>query len=77
MNVEQLVDMALSEAKKIPVGREFIVQDLFVGYIWKGFKTKTRQEIGRLFRMKIDSIDNIEKLMEKTASNQQKYIKTK
>lgn len=77
MNVEQLVDMALSETKKIPVGREFIVQDLFLGYIWKGFNTKTRQEIGRLFRMKIDSIDNIEKLMEKTASNQQKYIKAK
>jgi hypothetical protein len=77
MNIEQLVDIALTEAKKVPKGRDFIVQDLFIGHVWKSFDTKSRQEIGRLFRIKIDSIESIEKLKEKTAANQQKYLKIK
>ena len=54
----------------------FLVKDLFKGYLWNRIPRKDRLLLGTLFLNQINKMDGKEiKAIEKTASNQQKYLK--
>jgi hypothetical protein len=71
---QELLKIVEEELSNLYVGEEFIVKDLFKGYIWRRENIKTRRNLGLVFLELVNSsyLCRIRPLY-KTKSNQQKY----
>ena len=73
--VNDLLVMAIEETNNLQSGEEFLVKDLFKGYLWNRIPIKDRLLLGTLFLNHFTNTDQGIKIIEKTSSNQQKYRK--
>jgi len=75
-NVNDLLNEAMKETKKLEKDEIFLVKDLFKGYLWNRIPRKDRILLGTLFLNQVNKMDGGGiKAIEKTSSNQQKYMK--
>ena len=75
-NVNDLLNEAMKETKKLEKDEIVLVKDLFKGYLWNRIPRKDRILLGTLFLNQINKMDGKEvKIIEKTSSNQQRYMK--
>lgn len=70
-----LLEEAKVETSNLKEGEIFLVRDLFKGYIWKRIELRDRLLLGTLFLNYVQVNDIGVEAIEKTSSNQQKYIK--
>lgn len=75
-DVNCLLDEAIKETENLNEGEVFLVKDLFKGYIWNRIPRKDRLLLGTLFLNLVNKMDSHLKAIEKTSSNQQRYIKS-
>lgn len=75
MNVNQLLEYAIQEVKKLNSGEVFLVRELFKGYLWNRIPRKYRLLLGILFLNWTQQKANIVTPINKTSSGQQKYQK--
>lgn len=73
MDVNELLQQAISETQNINSGEIFLVKDLFKGYEWNRILHKDRLLLGILFLNYVNNFDNKIVAIEKTSSNQQRY----
>lgn len=74
MDINVILDQAIEETKCLNDGEEFLLRDLFKGYIWNRISRKDRLLLGTLFLNRVNTgITNI-LISEKSSSGQQKYI---
>lgn len=74
--VNKLLDEAIKETENLKEGEIFLVKDLFKGYLWNRIPRKDRLLLGTLFLNQINKMDGKGiKAIEKTSSNQQRYMK--
>lgn len=45
----EMLEESIAELPELDSGQEFIVKDLFKGYIWKSQSLDTRRNLGALF----------------------------
>ena len=74
-DVNCLLDEAIKETENLNEGEAFLVKDLFKGYIWNRIPRKDRLLLGTLFLNRVNQMNILLKAIEKTSSNQQRYIK--
>ena len=74
-DVNKLLDEAIKEAQNLYEGEVFLVKDLFKGYVWNRIPRKDRLLLGTLFLNSVNQMDADLKAIEKTSSNQQKYMR--
>jgi len=76
MDVNELLDEAIKETEKLNEGEVFLVKELFKGYIWNRILRRDRLLLGTLFLNQVNKMDGKGiKAIEKTSSNQQRYMK--
>lgn len=75
-DVNKLLDEAIQETDNLNEGEVFLVKDLYKGYFWNRIPRRTRLLLGILFLNHIQKTNGINKPIEKTSSNQQRYQKT-
>lgn len=77
-DVNNLLDEAIKETENLNEGEVFLVKELFKGYIWNRIPRKDRLLLGTLFLNQVNKMDGkgIEAI-EKTSSNQQRYMKVR
>ncbi len=73
MTVNEMVNLAITETKKLHSGEVFLVRELFKGYEWNRISRSDRLLIGILFLNQINSSQSNIIVIEKTSSGQQKY----
>lgn len=68
---------AISEIRKLNVGEEFLVKDLFKGYEWNRLGIGERRTLGSLFlnEVKYGQLQSIVEIVSKNSANQQLYVK--
>ena len=71
-DVNKLLDEAIKEIASLKDGEIFLVKDLFKGYLWNRVPRKDRLLLGTLF---LNQVNKGIKAIEKTSSNQQRYMK--
>ena len=76
-DVNKLLDEAIKEAQNLYEGEVFLVKDLFKGYVWNRIPRKDRLLLGTLFLNLVNQMGADLKAIEKTSSNQQKYMRVK
>ena len=66
----------INELDNLLVNDEFMISDMFKGFVWKKVTKADRLWLGREFlnKVKNNEVKNI-KIMEKTSSNKQMYKK--
>ncbi|MFK0554643.1 single-stranded DNA-binding protein, partial [Enterococcus lactis] len=66
----------INELDNLLVNDEFMISDMFKGFVWKKVSKADRLWLGREFlnKVKNNEVKNI-KIMEKTSSNKQMYKK--
>ena len=74
-DVNMLLGEAIKEAQNLYEGEVFLVKDLFKGYVWNRIPRKDRLLLGTLFLNSVNQMDADLKAIEKTSSNQQKYMR--
>jgi len=75
MDVNSLLDYAITESLLIEKSEVFLVKDLFKGYEWNRIPRKDRLLLGTLFLNHINRTNGSILPIEKTSSGQQKYKK--
>lgn len=76
VDVNLLLEQAISETGKLNIGETFLVKDLFKGYEWNRIPRNTRLLLGTLFLNAVSKDRNMKiNTIAKTSSNQQRYIK--
>jgi len=75
MDVNILLDYAISESQLIEGDEIFLVKDLFKGYEWNRIPRKDRLLLGTLFLNHMNKLNAGILPIEKTSSGQQKYKK--
>jgi hypothetical protein len=76
MDVNELLDEAIKKTEKLNEGEVFLVKELFKGYIWNRILRRDRLLLGTLFLNQVNKMDGKGiKAIEKTSSNQQRYMK--
>ncbi|WP_097004048.1 single-stranded DNA-binding protein [Lacrimispora amygdalina] len=75
INVNELLENAISETDNLRDGEIFLLKDLFKGYEWNRIPRNDRLLLGTLFLNYINSFDRKVRAIEKTSSGQQKYEK--
>lgn len=75
-DVNELLEVAISETENLNDGEVFLVKDLFKGYVWNRIPRKDRLLLGTLFLNWVNKTDGNLKAIEKTSSNQQRYEKS-
>lgn len=76
-DVNNLLDEAIKETKNLKEGEIFLLRDLFKGYLWNRIPRKDRLLLGTLFLNQVNKMGGkYIKAIEKTSSNQQRYMKT-
>lgn len=73
--VNDLLEEAIKETEKLNDGEVFLIKELFKGYMWNRIPRSDRLLLGTLFLNQINKIEGNIKAIEKTPSNQQRYIK--
>ncbi len=74
LDVNKLLEYAVEEAKAIQPEETFLVKDLFKGYEWNRIPRKDRLLLGTLFLNYVNQKELNIMPIEKTSSNQQRYI---
>ena len=75
-DVNDLLEEAIKETKNLKKGEIFLVKELFKGYIWNRIPRNYRLLLGTLFLNQVNKMDGKDLIaIEKTSSNQQRYIK--
>ena len=74
-DVNMLLAEAIKEAQILYEGEVFLVKELFKGYVWNRIPRKDRLLLGTLFLNSVNQMDADLKAIEKTSSNQQKYMR--
>jgi hypothetical protein len=76
MAKNQLLTDAINELQHLNPAEEFLVKDLFKGYVWNRIDKSARLRLGILFLNEITSnpTSGVE-VLSKTSANQQKYRK--
>lgn len=75
-DVNDLLEEAIIETKNLKKGEKFLVKELFKGYIWNRIPRNDRLLLGTLFLNQVNKMDGKGvRAIEKTSSNQQRYIK--
>ena len=74
-DVNKLLAESIKEAQNLYEGEVFLVKDLFKGYVWNRIPRKDRLLLGTLFLNSVNQMDADLKAIEKTSSNQQKYMR--
>lgn len=74
LDVNKLLEYAVEEAKYIQPEETFLVKDLFKGYEWNRIPKKDRLLLGTLFLNYVNQKELGIIPIEKTSSNQQRYI---
>lgn len=72
-NVNELLEIAISEISNIDPGEIFLLRDLFKGYEWNRISRSDRLLLGTLFLNYINTANSEVAPIEKTSSGQQKY----
>lgn len=73
---KKLCDQAITEAMKLEPDECFLLQDLFVGQLWKKLHPGDRKSFGRFFSFYVqDKGSKIIKLAGRTRQNQSVYCK--
>lgn len=76
VNINCLLEQAISETGNLNSGESFLVRDLFKGYVWNRIPRNTRLLLGTLFLNAVNNDSTLKiETAEKTSSNQQKYKK--
>lgn len=76
MDVNELLDEAIKETENLKEDEIFLLKDLFKGYLWNRIPRKDRLLLGTLFLNQVNKMGGKDiKAIEKTSSNQQRYIK--
>lgn len=75
IDVNELLEEAIRETETLNEGEVFLVKDLFKGYVWNRILRKDRLLLGTLFLNQVSKMNGDLKAIEKTSSNQQRYIK--
>lgn len=75
LDVNELLEKAISETENLNVDEDFLLRDLFKGYEWNRISRKDRLLLGTLFLNYINREKGCVLVMEKTSSGQQKYKK--
>ncbi|MBK1811958.1 single-stranded DNA-binding protein [Clostridium sp. YIM B02505] len=71
-----LLSTVTAEVSNLKSGEEFIVKDLFKGYVWKRLDKSTRLNLGILFLNEVRNNSSLKvTILDKTSSNQQVYLK--
>lgn len=73
MDVNDLLEYAINESKKMYVNEIFLIKDLFKGYEWNRIPKKDRLLLGTLFLNHVKKEQKHIMPYEKTTSGQQKY----
>jgi hypothetical protein len=74
-DVNKLLDEAVKETENLNAGEIFVVRELFLGYKWNRIPHRDRLLLGILFLNYVNKTDGDLHAIEKTSSNQQRYIK--
>lgn len=74
LDVNKLLEYAIEESKSIKPEETFLVKDLFKGYEWNRIPRKDRLLLGTLFLNYVNQRELNIIPIEKTSSNQQRYI---
>ena len=74
-DVNMLLAESIKEAQNLYEGEVFLVKDLFKGYVWNRIPRKDRLLLGTLFLNLVNQMGADLKAIEKTSSNQQKYMR--
>ena len=70
-----LLVKAQKQIGNLQSGEEFTVSDLFYGYEWKRIPRNLKARLGSLFYLASMQDDRIVPLEEKSAKNQQRYVR--
>ncbi|GFP76595.1 single-stranded DNA-binding protein [Clostridium fungisolvens] len=71
-----LLSTVIEEVSNLKSGEEFVVKDLFKGYVWKRLNKSTRLNLGILFLNEVRNNSSLKvTILDKTSSNQQVYLK--
>ena len=73
MDVDVLLERALSEVELLKEEEIFLVKDLFKGYEWNRIPVKDRLLLGTLFLHEVHKEKVPVLAVEKTSSHQQRY----
>lgn len=73
MDVNYLLECAISESANLKKDEVFLIKDLFKGYEWNRIPKKDRLLLGTLFLNYVKKENGYIIPYEKTASGQQKY----
>lgn len=74
-DVNKLLDEAVKETEYLNAGEIFVVRELFLGYKWNRIPHRDRLLLGILFLNYVKKTDGDLRAIEKTSSNQQRYVK--
>ena len=74
-DVNELLEQAIKETRKLNEHEVFRVKDLFKCYVWNRIPRKDRLLLGTLFLNYVNKMEGNIKAIEKTSSNQQRYQK--
>lgn len=74
-DVNDLLEEAIRETVNLNEGEIFLVKELFKGYIWNRIPRNDRLLLGTLFLNQVNKMESNIKAIEKTSSNQQRYMK--
>jgi len=74
-DVNELLEKAIKETENINEGEVFLVKDLFKGYVWNRIPRKDRLLLGILFLNQVNKMKGNIYAIEKTSSNQQRYMR--
>ncbi len=74
VDVNTLLDRAISEAVFLESREVFLVKDLFKGYEWNRIPRNDRLLLGTLFLNYVNKTNGIIQAVEKNSSGQQRYI---
>lgn len=72
--VNDLLTLAIKEARCLRLAEVFLVRDLFKGYEWNRISRSDRLLLGTLFLNYVNTNAGEIRAIEKTSSGQQKYI---
>ena len=71
----EMLEKSIAELSELESGQEFILKDLFKGYIWGNQDLGTRRTLGSLFLNYCNSEENAVEILDKSSSYQQRYRK--
>lgn len=75
INLNPYLQTAINEVGQLHSGEQFIVKDLFKGYLWNRIPRNERLALGSIFLDWISNSNSNVQILDKNSSNQQMYMK--